>query len=83
VITRIILLTFIAFLIVRMLRMFLRAAAIGAPRDPAPPASAVKLVRDPVCGTHLSPKGALTLSRGGTTHYFCSEECRVTFRTRT
>ena len=77
---RIILLAIVAFLIVRLLRTFLRTVAIGAGRSSPPPPSAVKLVRDPVCGTHLSPKGALTVSSGGTTHYFCSEECRVKFR---
>ena len=82
-ITRFILLAIVAFLIVRLLRTFLRTVAIGAGRGSPPPPSAVKLVRDPVCGTHLSPKGALTVSSGGTTHYFCSEECRVKFRKRT
>lgn len=43
-------------------------------------ASAVKLVRDPVCGTYVAPGNALSLSAGGTTHYFCSEECRAKYR---
>jgi YHS domain-containing protein len=42
--------------------------------------SAVKLVRDPVCGTYVSPGAALSMSSGGTTHYFCSEECRAKYR---
>ena len=42
--------------------------------------SAVKLVRDPVCGTYVAPTAALSLSAGGTTHYFCSEECRAKYR---
>ena len=33
---------------------------------------AVKLVRDPVCGTYVSPDSAI--SDG--TNYFCSEKCR-------
>jgi YHS domain-containing protein len=40
----------------------------------APPA--VRLVRDPVCGTHVAPNAALSLSDGTTTHYFCSQQCR-------
>ena len=40
---------------------------------------AVKLVRDPVCGTYLPPRAALSLTSAGSTHYFCSEECRVKF----
>lgn len=43
-------------------------------------AASVKLVRDPVCGTHLPPAAALTLAADGTTHYFCSEKCREQFR---
>jgi YHS domain-containing protein len=46
-------------------------------RPGSPPrAPAVRLVRDPVCGTHVAPNAALSLSSGGTTHYFCSQECR-------
>ena len=42
--------------------------------------SAVKLARDPVCGTYVAPGTALSLSAGGTTHYFCSEACRAKYR---
>jgi len=42
--------------------------------------TAVKLARDPVCGTYVAPGTALSLSAGGTTHYFCSEECRAKYR---
>ena len=48
-------------------------------RTQSPP---VRLVRDPVCGTHVAPNSSLSLSAGGTTHYFCSEECRAEFRRR-
>ena len=50
-----------------------RTTATGEPR-------AVKLVRDPVCGTYVAPGSALSLSTGGTTHYFCSEACRAKYR---
>ena len=43
-------------------------------------ATPVQLVRDPVCGTYVAPGSALSLSTGGTTHYFCSEECRAKYR---
>jgi YHS domain-containing protein len=42
--------------------------------EPAP----VKLVRDPVCGTYVSPDSAI--SDG--TEYFCSETCREQWRAR-
>ncbi len=46
-----------------------RTTATGEPR-------AVKLVRDPVCGTYVSPDSAI--SDGG--NYFCSEKCRDEYR---
>jgi YHS domain-containing protein len=46
-----------------------------ASREP----QAVKLVRDPVCGTYVSPDTAITDG----THYFCSEKCRDEYRART
>lgn len=48
-----------------------RSTASGEP-------PAVKLVRDPVCGTYVSPDSAI--SEG--TEYFCSEKCRNEFRSR-
>ena len=45
-------------------------------------AQAVKLVKDPVCGTFVSPRAALSATAFGSTHYFCSEECRATFSRR-
>ena len=45
-------------------------------------APAVKLVRDPVCGTYVAPRAALSLTTGGSTHYFCSEECKRSFRVK-
>jgi hypothetical protein len=48
-----------------------RAAARGAP-------PAVKLLRDPVCGTYVSP--ATAISDGH--RYFCSEKCRNEYKLR-
>jgi YHS domain-containing protein len=36
----------------------------------------VKLERDPVCGTYVSPTKAPALRIGGQTLYFCSDKCR-------
>jgi YHS domain-containing protein len=41
----------------------------------------VKLVRDPVCGTWVAPHNSLGLRAGDVTHYFCSDQCRDSFRT--
>jgi YHS domain-containing protein len=58
------------------------AAMGGSPggRRAQPPG--VKLVRDPVCGTYVAARAALSLTRGSTTHYFCSERCRGEFTRR-
>jgi YHS domain-containing protein len=49
---------------------------VGSGRSRTP---AVKLVRDPVCGTFVTPTTAPSLTAGGQTYYFCSDECRVKF----
>ncbi|MGE0592957.1 MAG: YHS domain-containing protein [Vicinamibacterales bacterium] len=40
---------------------------------------AVRLVRDPVCGTHVAPSSALQVVADGRAHHFCSETCRSEF----
>jgi len=42
----------------------------------------LKLVRDPVCGTWVAPHNSLGLRAGDVTHYFCSDRCRDSFRSR-
>jgi len=56
------------------------AGATGQPRGGRSQAPAVKLIRDPVCGTFVAPATARSLTSGGQTHYFCSDECRVKFQ---
>ena len=46
-----------------------RTTASGEPR-------AVKLVRDPVCGTYVVPANAVTSGAGAQMKFFCSENCR-------
>ena len=81
-------LLFILLLIVgrlfwRMVDSIIEAAG-GTPRTGRAPTRrpSVRLVRDPVCGTHVSPGSAFSLAAGGTTHYFCSEKCRAEFQKR-
>jgi len=78
----------IAIVIVLIARAFWRLidgvmeAAGGTTRSRAKSA-AVKLVRDPVCGTFVAPGTSRSLTARGETHYFCSEQCRSEFeRTR-
>ena len=72
----------IAILVLLVARAFWRLVdgildAAGGRETRVPP---VKLVRDPVCGTYVTPNSALSLTTGRTTHYFCSEECRSKYR---
>ena len=54
-----------------------RGASTGRGRG-----AAMKLVRDPVCGTYVTPRAALSVTAAGTTHYFCSERCRNEYQGR-
>ena len=76
-------LLFVTILILVIARAFWRIVdgiLVGARTRNRRATSAVKLARDPVCGTYVAQRSALSLSAGGTTHYFCSEECRAKYR---
>jgi YHS domain-containing protein len=78
--TRFLIVAILLIVALRAIRLLLGGvieAARPAPRRPVSPP--VKLVRDPVCGTHIPP-GELFVTTGGATHFFCSEECRTKFR---
>jgi YHS domain-containing protein len=44
------------------------------------PQRGVSMVRDPVCGTFLTPDGALSIADGRERVYFCSTACRDKYR---
>ncbi len=69
-----------AMLIIRLVWKFLAGVISGA-GDPRPRSAkpGVALVRDPVCGIYVEPSRALSAHVGGTTQYFCSQECRRSF----
>jgi YHS domain-containing protein len=83
---RFILLTLLFILVARFIWRLAEGIVTAArgtqPGHRSDSAQAVKLVRDPVCGTHVSPRAALSITSGGDTHYFCSEQCRVEFKKR-
>ena len=84
-ILRLFLIAVVLSLVLRAIRVVLRGVIEAAqPPGPGRPTNrtnqAVKLVRDPVCGTHIPPSYALSINAGATTHYFCSEECRRKYR---
>jgi YHS domain-containing protein len=49
---------------------------VGYQRVNGPIQTGVKLVRDPICGTFVSPASAPALRAGAQTLYFCSEKCK-------
>ncbi|HKM66416.1 MAG TPA: YHS domain-containing protein [Candidatus Acidoferrum sp.] len=49
------------------------------PMDVPSDAVSRKLVRDPVCGMHLTEGLAIAEQNGGQRVFFCSEECRNKF----
>lgn len=79
---RILLLVLLTLLIVRSLRMLLRGIVTGATNSDSRSPASVKLVKDPVCGTHVTPRSHLSVTSRGSTYYFCSEQCRDRFQKR-
>jgi YHS domain-containing protein len=80
--TRVLLFGLLLILLARALRSLLVGIIAGAaPQAPARgPRVGEHMVRDPVCGTFVLPSRAVTDGRGDHTHYFCSEQCRTTYR---
>ena len=38
-----------------------------------------KLMKDPICGTYVTPNESPSITAGSETFYFCSEDCRDKF----
>jgi YHS domain-containing protein len=66
---------FLVRAVYRLLGGIVQGARSSPNQRPASP-PAVKMMRDPVCGTYVVPGKALELARGRETLYFCSEKCR-------
>src|SRR5258708_28804174 len=52
------------------------ADKFGGPQDIGVPR---RLVRDPVCGTHVAEEGSISLREGGELGHFCSAACRAAY----
>ena len=80
---RVVLSALLLFLVARALWRLvsgvIEAAAVTRPTRGERGSTATKLVRDPVCGTYVAPGASLSLTSAGSTHYFCSEECKASF----
>ena len=78
---RFILITILLIIVGRLFWRVMDGILEGVRNQPRPQVkSGVRLVRDPVCGTYVAPKSALSVTAGGGTHYFCSEKCLAEFR---
>lgn len=81
-----ILVVFMLLTVLRGLRIFLaaflrRPGPAGAARAPLPRDG--EMVRDPVCGTWIDRRLALTAGRAGESIAVCSEKCRAALEART
>ena len=76
------LLVFLARFVSRLLRGIMQGMAGTEPQArgrSAPNSPAVKMARDPVCGTYVVPGKALEMTQGRETLFFCSEKCRTQY----
>jgi YHS domain-containing protein len=66
-----------------LLRAFMNPNKSSRQQEPERKATKVaqggKLVKDPVCGTYVTPDGSLTTSSDGESYFFCSEDCQNKF----
>jgi len=46
------------------------------------PQRGTHMVRDPICGTFILPNPSMSLVDGASRVYFCSENCRDTYRAK-
>ncbi len=82
---RFFLIVLMALFAVRAIGRFMGGLAQGARPDgsrPRPGEAPVKMAKDPVCGTFVVPGKALSVTAGGATQWFCSEQCRAEFARR-
>ena len=66
----------------RFVRWMLRQPRQDAPdsdSEPREAASSRRLVRDPVCGTHVAEALTLPVRQGNEVVHFCSAECRTRY----
>lgn len=63
-------------------KRILTHAAERMDRAQTPEAYVGAVKKDPVCGTHVDVELAVREQAGGETLYFCSENCRETYRSQ-
>jgi YHS domain-containing protein len=66
----------------RVMEGVIEAAGSGGRSARGRTTPSVRLQRDPICGTYVSPARALAHTTGATTLYFCSDRCRDEYLAR-
>lgn len=61
------------------LRGMFRTASQPSSEKDSQVKSTGKLMKDPVCGTYVTPDDSPAVTSGSETFYFCSEDCRDKF----
>lgn len=76
-------LVFVALGLLRVIRGLLSSVlGPGRPAEPRGEVAGRDMVRDPICGTWVDPRLALTGRRGSEAIPVCSEKCRVALETQ-
>ena len=65
-----------------LLTGLVQGASAPPPDPPAPPEKGELMVRDPICGTFVLPSRAVSLNDRSGAHHFCSDACRLKYRSR-
>jgi YHS domain-containing protein len=81
---RFLLLSILFTLVLRSLRQLFRSVmqGMGVEQGSRPPRAVdrgVRMVRDPICGTHVIPGNSLAVRDRDGLHCFCSDTCRDAF----
>lgn len=72
---------FVALGLVRVIRG-LFASVLGAGPPPPRQVNGQEMVRDPICGTWIDRRLAVTATRGGELVAVCSDKCRLALEGR-
>ena len=77
------LLLLIGFFLIYTVYQIIKQALLKPPAPPAEKTSrGEEMIQDPECGTYVPRNGAVAAQHKGTTHYFCSTDCRDKYQKR-
>ena len=76
------LLLLIGFFLIYTVYQIIKQALLKPPSPPEKTSRGEEMIQDPECGTYVPRNGAVTAQHKGTTHYFCSTDCRDKYQKR-